>query len=118
MRSRTTAVLGYLSDDLDEARRHHLSSCEAAAETGHAPSIARVLVGVADLALRRDRYVEAARLLAAGTAVRGRPDHSQPDVARIEQAVRRRLGEEGFAEAALEGTRTSWRELVAVTLAW
>ncbi|MDG4807017.1 BTAD domain-containing putative transcriptional regulator [Micromonospora sp. WMMD1120] len=113
----TDDLLGFLSDDLDEARRHHASACAAAAVTKHAPSIARVLVGVADLALRRERYEEAARLLAAATAVRGRPDLAQPDVARIEREARRRLGEEGFAEAAIEGTRTSWSELVAVTLA-
>ncbi|MER7587078.1 BTAD domain-containing putative transcriptional regulator [Micromonospora sp. NPDC127501] len=113
----THDLLGYVADDLGEARRHHSSACEAAAETGHAPSIARVLVGVADLALRRDQYEHAARLLAASSAVRGRQDHSQPDVARIEQEVRRRLGEVSFAEAAREGSRTDWNRLVAVTLA-
>ncbi|MFG1867818.1 BTAD domain-containing putative transcriptional regulator [Micromonospora arborensis] len=113
----THDLLGYVAEDLDEARSHHSSACTAAAELGHAPSIAQVLVGVADLALRRDQYEQAARLLAASSAVRGRQDHSQPDVARIEGTVRRRLGEVRFAEAALEGTRTSWGELVAVTLA-
>ncbi|CCH22209.1 BTAD domain-containing putative transcriptional regulator [Micromonospora lupini] len=117
IRSVTHDLLGYVADDLDEARRHRSAACQAAAETGHAPSIAQVLVGVADLALRREQHEQAARLLAASTAVRGRPDRSQPDVARIEQAVRRRLGEGRFAEAALEGTRTNWSELVAVTLA-
>jgi len=38
-------------------------------------------------------------------------------VARLEQATRRRLGDRRFAEAAQEGTQTSWHELVAVTLA-
>ncbi|WP_112640894.1 BTAD domain-containing putative transcriptional regulator [Micromonospora saelicesensis] len=113
----THDLLGYVADDLGEARRHHSSACVAAAETGHAPSIARVLVGVADLALRHDQYEHAARLLAASSGVRGRQDHSQPDVARIEQEVRRRLGEVSFAEAAREGSRTDWNRLVAVTLA-
>ncbi len=110
-------LLGYLADDLDEARAHRAAACQAAAEAGHAPVIAQVLVGVADLALRRDQYEQAARLLAASTAVRGLPDRSHPDVARIEQAARRRLGDAGFAEAAREGAETSWTELVAVTLA-
>jgi predicted ATPase/DNA-binding SARP family transcriptional activator len=109
--------LGYLADDLDEVRGHRAAACQAAAEAGHAPSIARVLVGVADLALRRGQYEQVARLLAASTAVRGLPDRSHPDLARIEQAARRRLGDTGFAEAAREGTETSWSELVAVTLA-
>ena len=78
--------------------------------------IAQVLVGVADLALRRDQYEQAARLLAASADVRGLPDRSHPDVARIEQAARRRLGEARFAEATQEGTQTSWSELVEVTL--
>ncbi|RAO17377.1 Non-specific serine/threonine protein kinase [Micromonospora noduli] len=113
----THDLLGYVADDLGEARRHHSLACEAAAATGHAPSIARVLVGVADLALRRDQHEQAARLLAASTGVRGRQDHSQPDVARIEREIRRRLGEASFAEAAREGSRTDWNRLVAVTLA-
>ncbi|MFF0152376.1 BTAD domain-containing putative transcriptional regulator [Micromonospora sp. NPDC005203] len=113
----THDLLGYVADDLDAARRHHSLACEAAAATGHAPSIARVLVGAADLALRRDQHELAARLLAASTGVRGRQDHSQPDVARIEREVRRRLGEVRFAEAAREGSRTEWNRLVAVTLA-
>ena len=110
-------LLGYLADDLGEARAHRAAACEAAAEAGHAPLIARMLVGVADLALRREHYEQAARLLAASAAVRGLPDRSHPDVARIEQEARRRLGDEGYTEAAREGTRASWRELAEATLA-
>ncbi len=117
IRGLTQSLLGYLAEDLGEARRYHASACEAAAEAGHATLISSVLIGVADLALRRDQYEQAARLLAAGTGIRGLPDRSQPDLARIEQTVRRRLGEERFAEAAREGTRTEWGQLVAVTLA-
>jgi hypothetical protein len=68
------------------------------------------------LALRREQYEQAVRLLAASTSMRGLPDRSQPDVARIEQAARRRLGDVGFAEATRQGMQASWRELVAVTL--
>ena len=93
IRALTHDLLGYLADDLGEARAHRAAACEAAAEAGHAPLIAQVLVGIADLALRRDQYEQAARLLAASAGVRGLPDRSHPDVARIEQAARRRLGE-------------------------
>ncbi|MEH0935470.1 BTAD domain-containing putative transcriptional regulator [Micromonospora psammae] len=117
VRGITQDLLGYLADDLREARTHHAAACQAAAEAGHAPLIAQVLVGVADLALRSGDYEQAARLLAASAGVRGLPDRSHPDVARIEQAARRRLGDTRFAEAAREGTRTSWRQLVTVTLA-
>ncbi|ONI88923.1 AfsR family transcriptional regulator [Saccharothrix sp. ALI-22-I] len=109
-------LLGYLADDLDESRRHRAAACEAASEEGYAPWIAQMLVGVADLALRSDQYEQAARLLAASTSVRGLPDRSHPDVARIEQAARHRLGDEVFAEATREGTNTNWRDLVTVTL--
>ena len=79
--------------------------------------IARILVGFADLALRYGQYEQAARLLAASVGVRGLPDRSHPDAARIERDTRRRLGDTRFAEATHEGTQTSWSELVEVTLA-
>ncbi len=108
IRAVTHDLLGYLADDLSEARTHRASACQAASEAGHAPLIAQVLVGVADLALRRDQYEQAARLLAASAGVRGLTDRSHPDVARIEQFARGRLGDARFAEAAREGTQTSW----------
>ena len=117
IRAATHDLLGYLADDLSEARAHRAAACQAASEAGHAPLIAQVLVGIADLALRGDRYEQAARLLAASESVRGLPDRSQPDVARIEQATRRRLGEARFAEATREGTQASWRELAEAALA-
>ncbi|MEU7768652.1 BTAD domain-containing putative transcriptional regulator [Nocardia sp. NPDC049190] len=110
-------LLGYLTENLDEVRAHRVAAVQAAAESGHAPLLAQVLVGVADLALRDHRYEQAARLLAASVGVRGLSDRSQPDVARIEQAARSRLGDAEFAEAAREGTETSWSQLVSVTLA-
>jgi predicted ATPase/DNA-binding SARP family transcriptional activator len=110
-------VLGYLADDLSEARTHRVAAWQAASEAGLAPLIAKILVGFADLALRYDRYEQAARLLAASVGVRGLPDRSHPDAARIEQAARRHLGEVRFAEVTQEGTQTSWSQLVEVTLA-
>ncbi|MFY9775543.1 MAG: BTAD domain-containing putative transcriptional regulator, partial [Trebonia sp.] len=113
----THDLLGYLADDLGEARAHRAAAWEAAIAAGHAPMIATALVGVADLALRRGEYEQAVRLLAASTAARGLRDYSQPDVARIEQIARSRLGDARFAEAAREGTRVSWSQLAEVTLA-
>jgi len=110
-------MLGYLAEDLEEAREHRIAAVEAASEYGYAPMIAQVIVGVADLALRNEQYEQAARLLAASGGVLGLPDRSQPDVTRIEQAARRRLGETRFTEATQEGAQASWHDLVAVTLA-
>jgi predicted ATPase len=108
---------GYLAGDLDEARAHRGAAFQAASEVGHALLTARILVGVADLALRREQYEGAARLLAASAGVRGLSDRSQPDVARIERTARRHLGEARFAEVTREATQTSWPQLVEVTLA-
>src|SRR5437763_4081066 len=116
-RAVTQDLLGYLAEDLDKACEHRVAAVKAATEAGNAPQIAKVLVGIADLALRREQFEQAARLLAASTSVRGLPDHSQPDVARIEQAARSRLGETQFTEATREGMQADWRELAAVTLA-
>ncbi|MET8847041.1 BTAD domain-containing putative transcriptional regulator [Amycolatopsis sp. NPDC004625] len=110
-------LLGYLAEDLGEARAHRAAALEAAAESGHPLTIARGLVGLADWASRTDQDAQAARLLAASAGVRGLPDRSQPDVARIEETTRRRLGDTKFTEATREGAAASWRELADVTLA-
>jgi predicted ATPase len=117
IRAMTNDLLGYLAGDLSQARTYHAAACQAASEAGHAPVIAKVLVGVADLALRRGQYEQAARLLAASTGVRGLPDRSRPDAARIERDARRHLGGARFAEVMREGTQTNWSELAEVTLA-
>jgi tetratricopeptide (TPR) repeat protein len=100
IRAATHDLLGYLADDLGESRAHRTAACQAATEAGHAPLIAHVLVGIADLALRCDQYEQAARLLAASTVVRGLPDRSHPDVARIEQTARQRRRGRGRAGAS------------------
>jgi tetratricopeptide (TPR) repeat protein len=117
VRATTHSLLGYLADDLAEAREHFALACAAASEAGIAPMIAQVLVGIADLALRLERYEQAARLLAASAGVRGLPDRTQPDVARIELETLSRLGEAQFAEATREGAQADWNELVAEALA-
>ncbi|MEU4159697.1 BTAD domain-containing putative transcriptional regulator [Actinoplanes sp. NPDC026670] len=117
IRASTHDLLGYLADDLDGSRAHRLAALRAATEAGHPTLIARVLVGVADLALRGDDPGRAVRLLAAANAVRGLPDRSHPDAARIEQTARHRLGEPEFTEAAKDGATAGWQELADVTLA-
>ncbi|WP_189175142.1 BTAD domain-containing putative transcriptional regulator [Streptomyces lasiicapitis] len=113
----THDMLGYVAEDLGEAREHRAAAFAAASEAGHAPLTAQMLVGIADLALRQGDDEQAARLLAASAGVRGLKDRSQPDVARIEQSARSRLGDVKFAEAAQEGKDGDWSQLVEVTLA-
>ncbi|MFE0020951.1 BTAD domain-containing putative transcriptional regulator [Amycolatopsis sp. NPDC059021] len=117
VRAVTQDLLGYLAEDLGKARDHRDAAFQAALAGGHAPLIAGVLVGIADLASRREEYEQAVRLLAASTAVRGLPDRSQPDVARIERVAREHLGDTRFAEAAQEGAKADWRELAEAALA-
>ncbi|TDU87548.1 putative ATPase [Kribbella voronezhensis] len=117
IRAVTHSLLGFLATDPAVAREHYAAACRSAAEGGHAPATAQVLVGVAELALRNDQYEQAARLVAAAIGVRGLPDRSQPDEARIEQAALSRLGEAKFAEAAREGAESNWSQLVEITLA-
>ena len=117
IRAMTQDLLGYLAEDLDESREHRVAAFQAASEVGYPPTIAQALIGIADLALRREQDEQAARLLAASAGLRGLPDRSNPDVARIEEAARSRLGDTRFAEAAREGAETSWGQLVEVTLA-
>ncbi len=115
IRAATHDLLGYLATDLGEAQAQRAAACRAASEAGHAPLIAHVLVGIADLALRRDQYAQAARLLAASAGLRGLTDRSHPDVSRIGQAARRHLGDARFAEVTREGTQADWSELVSIT---
>ncbi|GAB2578164.1 BTAD domain-containing putative transcriptional regulator [Kribbella endophytica] len=113
----TETLLAYLAEDLGEARDHLTAACQAATATGHAPVIAGVLVGLANFALRRDQDELAVQLLAASTAVRGLPDRSLPDEARIEQTLRSRLSDVRYAEAAQAGREASWDQLFAIMLA-
>ena len=109
IRAATHDLLGYLADDLSEARTHRVAAFQAASEAGHAPLIAQVLVGIADLALRGDQYEQAARLLAAsderariaGSVATGRgPDRAGHTASPRRSAVRRGDAGGGAGELA------------------
>ncbi|WP_433167362.1 BTAD domain-containing putative transcriptional regulator [Kribbella sp. CA-247076] len=108
---------GYLAPDLAQARADFTVVVEVIRQVGSALMLANALVGLADLALRQERYELAAQLLGASTAVAGLRDRSNPDIDRIEQDIRRRLGDTGFTEATQEGAKADWRALAEVTLA-
>ncbi|WP_283135842.1 BTAD domain-containing putative transcriptional regulator [Rhizohabitans arisaemae] len=110
-------LYGYLTEDLQKVRAYRTEAFHAALEHRYPPLVAGVLIGIADLALRRGQYEQAVRLLAASDVARGTPDRSQPDVSRIAAETRNRLGEQVFAEATRDGRRRDWRELAEITLA-
>ncbi|MFC4125772.1 BTAD domain-containing putative transcriptional regulator [Nocardia rhizosphaerae] len=110
-------LLGYLAADSDAAGEHRRRAFRAASMAGHAPLLAQVLVGIADLALRTGQDERVVLLLTAADAIRGMPDRSLPDAARIEQRARQRLGDAEFAEALRVGSDVDLDELVEVTLA-
>ncbi|GAB3755442.1 BTAD domain-containing putative transcriptional regulator [Microlunatus parietis] len=106
----------YLAEDLEQAKAHRVAEWQAASEARAPHLVARMLIGIADLAVRLGEDEQAARLLAAAVAVRGVPDRSDPDAARLEETVRRSLGDARFAEASQEGTQAEWPALVERTL--
>ncbi|TDD62180.1 AfsR/SARP family transcriptional regulator [Kribbella antibiotica] len=115
MRGAIDGILGYLTDDLDQARAYQAAVLEASADRSPL-MVAQTLIGVADLAVRQEEFEQAARLLAASHKIRGLRDRSLPDIDRIEQTVRRRLGDTRFTEATAEGASADWRDLAAATL--
>ncbi|TWJ11703.1 putative ATPase [Stackebrandtia albiflava] len=116
VRAMTEDLRAYLSEDVARARAHRAEAFRAATGLGHRPFIAQVLIGIADLAVRSGDDAQAVRLLAASDVVRGTIDRSQPDVARITEDTRERLGDTGFTEAFHEGGRRDWRELAEAVL--
>ncbi|MEU8319367.1 BTAD domain-containing putative transcriptional regulator [Nonomuraea sp. NPDC048881] len=117
VRSTIMDLYGYLADDVEQARAYRRRAFDAAVENMFPPTIAEALVGIADVALREGQDEQAVRLIAASEAVRGTPDRSLPDAARIAGQARERLGETAFAAADLDGRRRDFRELAEITLA-
>ncbi|HEX6361198.1 BTAD domain-containing putative transcriptional regulator [Actinophytocola sp.] len=109
---------GYLAaatGELADAVTHHSEALELALESHDAPIVAHILVGVADLALRRGKPYEAATVLGASEGVRGAKDLSILDHAQIEDAARAELGEDVFTEAYAKGVATTLETLRALT---
>ncbi|MDA1361217.1 BTAD domain-containing putative transcriptional regulator [Glycomyces luteolus] len=107
---------GYLTDDLDRARGLRREALAAGVGLSYPPMIAQALIGIADLAVRQGKDVEAVRLLAAADVVRGAVDLTLFDAVRIAEDTRNRLGEAAFGEAAGVGREQDWNELVEAVL--
>ncbi|WP_042401165.1 AfsR/SARP family transcriptional regulator [Streptacidiphilus carbonis] len=77
------------------------------------PIMALAVQGWAELALRRGDAARAAELMGAAHTLRGMPDHSSPDVARITREASAQLGEEAFARAYERGRATPREDMFA-----
>ncbi|MEV8635299.1 BTAD domain-containing putative transcriptional regulator [Streptosporangium sp. NPDC051023] len=107
--------------DLETARTRIAEAAGYAAEANDMPVLARVGVATATLQACRGDHRLAARTLGAAEQVRGAPDHTHPDVARLTGRLRGELGEEAYDEfhatgrgldrpaalALIQGLRTS-----------
>ncbi len=89
--------------DLTAARRYHREAFATGQTSRDAPVIALTLVGLADLALHEGDAARAAELLGASVAVRGTPDLTIGEAARIESAARAALGDDAYQAAYRRG---------------
>jgi predicted ATPase/DNA-binding SARP family transcriptional activator len=109
---------GYLAaatGDLAEAAARHGEALDLAIESNDAPILALVLVGVAELALRRGEPLLAAEALGASEGIHGVRDRSVLDFARVEADVRAALTEGAYAEAYAKGRATTLDTLRVLT---
>jgi len=104
------ASVGFLDaavGDLDAALAHTTTALNLAVESNDAPVIAQVLLGVADVTLHRGDPRRAALLLGASEGIRGMPDLSLPDHARVTAEVRAALGDQDYTETVERGRATT-----------
>lgn len=101
---------GYLAaevGDLAEAVARQSEALELALDSNDAPVIALVLIGVADVTLRRGDPYHAAVVLGASESIRGTKDVSVLDYARVTEQIRAALGDDAFTEAYEKGLTTT-----------
>jgi predicted ATPase/DNA-binding SARP family transcriptional activator len=93
------AGIDLASGDTAAAASGVASAFEAALGTEDMPIVAAIGVVIADVALGVGLDVTAAEVLGAATALRGTPDPTGPDIARLCAVLRDRLGDAGLTEA-------------------
>lgn len=101
--------LGYVNaadGDLDAAQVCRAEALGAVAGSYDGELIGQIIVGIADHAVRRGRFGDAVRLLAAASTVAGGLDRSRPDAGRVETAARAALGDAEFTQAMQRGAET------------
>ncbi|MDL4819231.1 BTAD domain-containing putative transcriptional regulator [Actinomadura opuntiae] len=115
----TYCRLGCLAEeegDLDEAAAWHARAWDDLPNDwimGN-PLLASLLEGLAALAAARGHHVRAAELLGTAHGLLGFRHEGSHEVRRVEPAVKREIGEDGFAEAYERGRRVTRDEVFAV----
>jgi predicted ATPase/DNA-binding SARP family transcriptional activator len=90
--------------DLEGARAEHVEALQQAVASFDAPVMAQVIIGFADLAVRREDFAEAVWLVGAAEGIRGLPDLSHLDEVRIRRECVAELGPQEYT-AGLERGR-------------
>ena len=91
------------SGDLRSAQDGTEAAFAAAEQTDDMPIVAAIGVIIADLAAAVGRDVAAAEVLGAAASLRGTPDPTSPDISRLTELLRCRLGGEEFIAAMTRG---------------
>jgi hypothetical protein len=99
--------------DLEGAREWCDRAFESAARSGDRPVIGRVVELLAETHLAAGDAEQAAVLLGTAELLRGMPDESDVDLARVRAATEAALGQAGFARAYRRGTERRRDEVLA-----
>jgi len=97
------AQIDVAAGDVSSAQEGAEAAFAAAVQTDDMPIVAAMGVIIADLAVAVGRDTVAADVLGAAASLRGTPDPTGPDIARLTELLRCRLGDEEFTAAVTRG---------------
>jgi hypothetical protein len=112
----TTAglMIAVADDDLPLARERATTLYRACAEADEVTLVASVAGALAQLALALGQPDRAARMVGAGTAVRGAADPTDPLIALLRSRLQQVLGEDAYDQAYAAGAELSRAEAFAL----
>jgi predicted ATPase/DNA-binding SARP family transcriptional activator len=95
--------IAVLAGEPDDAEAHYREAFALCTGTPDLPLLAEAIDGLAEAAFAGGDAGRAATLLGAGIAVRGAPNHSQPEMVALAERVRERLGTDAYRRASARG---------------
>jgi len=110
----SAAMIEMAAGELDRAAPSVRAAIEIGIESRDMPVLSHAVVALAELTLLRSDPAEAARLLGIHRNVRGTIDRSDPDLARVTDAVVSELGQDDFDKAHSSGADLTRAEALAV----